>query len=205
MNILLDPNVAYLILVGGILLAILAIFAPGSGVLEISALFAVGLAAYAIFNLPINLWALILLVLGVFPFVIAVRKSHRLVYLGLSLAALAVGSTFLFRTPSGGPAVNPILAVLVILITVPVVWIATRKTLDALDLRPSQDLNRLIGEIGEARTAIIPEGTVYVGGEDWSAHSRQPIQRNTRVRVLRRDGLILEVEPVDQTDPVPAP
>lgn len=203
MNFLLDPNVAYLILVGGILLAILAVFAPGSGVLEISAIFGVLLAGYAIFNLPINPWALILLVLGVFPFVIAVRKSHRLTYLGLSLAALAVGSSFLFRRANGAPAVNPFLAVITTLVTVPLVWIATRKTLDALDMRPSQDLGRLIGEIGEARTAIIPEGTVYVGGEDWSAHSRIPIQRNARVRVLERNGLMLEVEPIEPTEPSP--
>jgi membrane-bound serine protease (ClpP class) len=203
MNFLLDPNVAYLILVGGILLAILAVFAPGSGVLEIGALFAVLLAGYTIYNLPINPWALILLVLGVVPFVIAVRKSHRLVYLGLSLAALVVGSAFLFRTSNGVPAVNPILAILVSLTIVPLIWISTRKTLDALELRPSQDLGRIIGEIGEARTAIMPEGTVYVGGEDWSARSRLPIQRNARVRVLRRIGLTLEVEPVDLAEPAP--
>jgi membrane-bound ClpP family serine protease len=203
MNFLLDPNVAYLILVGGILLAILAVFAPGSGVLEIGALFAVLLAGYTIYNLPINPWALILLVLGVFPFVIAVRRSHRLVYLGLTLAALVVGSAFLFRTSNGAPAVNPILAILVSVTIVPLIWISTRKTLDALSMRPSQDLERIIGEIGEARTAIMPEGTVYVGGEDWSARSRQPIQRNARVRVLRRSGLTLEVEPVDQAEPAP--
>ncbi len=203
MNFLLDPNVAYLILVGGILLAILAVFAPGSGVLEIGALFAVVLAGYTIYYLPINPWALILLVLGVVPFVIAVRKSHRLVYLGLSLAALVVGSAFLFRTSTGAPAVNPILAILVSLSIVPLIWISTRKTLDALEQRPSQDLGRIIGEIGEARTAIMPDGTVYVGGEDWSAHSRLPIQRSARVRVLRRTGLTLEVEPVDLAEPAP--
>jgi membrane-bound ClpP family serine protease len=205
MTFLLDPNIAYLILVGGLLLAILAVFAPGSGILEISALFAVLLAAYAIYNLPINPWALALLVLGVFPFVIAVRRSHRLIYLGLSLAALMVGSAFLFRTPTGAPAVNLILAAVVTLVTVPLLWIATRKTLDALEMRPSQDLDRLIGEIGESRTALVPEGTVYVGGEDWSAHSRSPVPRNTRVRVLHREGLMLEVEPVTANEPNPAP
>jgi membrane-bound serine protease (ClpP class) len=148
---------------------------------------------------------LILLVLGVVPFVIAVRKSHRLVYLGLSLAALVVGSAFLFRTSTGVPAVNPILAILVSVAIVPLIWISTRKTLDALELRPSQDLGRIIGEIGEARTAIMPDGTVYVGGEDWSAHSRLPIQRNARVRVLRRTGLTLEVEPVDLAEPAAVP
>ncbi|HEY3344466.1 MAG TPA: NfeD family protein [Anaerolineaceae bacterium] len=204
MNILLDPNIAYLILVGGFLLAILAVFAPGSGFLEVGALFAVGLAAYAAYNLPINPWALALLVLGVFPFVIAVRRSHRLIYLGFSLAAMAVGSAFLFRTPTGAPAVNLVLAVVVTLVTLPLLWVVTRKTLVALEMRPSQDLGRLIGEIGEARTALMPEGTVYVGGEAWSARSRLPVQRNAQVRVLSRTGLVLDVEPVETTEPKPA-
>lgn len=205
MNFLLDPNVAYLVLVGGFLLAILAVFAPGSGVLEIGALFGVLLAAYAVYNLPINPWALALLILGVFPFIFAVRRSHRLLYLGISLAALAVGSAFLFRTPTGAPAVSPWLALLVTLAVVPLLWIAARKTLAALDMRPSQDLDRLIGAVGEARTAIMPEGTVYVGGENWSARSRSPIARSTRVRVIQREGLILEVEPLPAEGQPPAP
>src|SRR5512138_1228702 len=98
MEILLEPNVAYLILVGGFLLAILALFAPGSGVLEVAAFFALFIAGYEVYNLPINWWALLILLLGVFPFLIAVRRSGRLVYLAVSLAALALGSVFLFRT-----------------------------------------------------------------------------------------------------------
>ncbi len=205
MNFLLEPNIAYLILVGGMLLAILAVFAPGSGVLEISALFAVLMAGYAVYYLPINPWALALLVLGVVPFLIAVRRSHRMIFLGISLAALAIGSAFLFRTANGAPSVNPWLALLVTLITMPLIWLAARKTLTALEMRPAQDLERLIGAIGETRTPIMPEGTVYVGGENWSARSRQPIARNTRVRVLHREGLILEVEPVQTEEPAQMP
>ncbi len=44
MEILIDPNVAYLLLVVGIVLVIMALFAPGTGVLEIGALFVLFLA-----------------------------------------------------------------------------------------------------------------------------------------------------------------
>ena len=67
MNLLLDPNVAYVILVVGFVLGVLALFTPGTGILEIGALFAIFLAGYAVYSLPINLWALILLVVGVIP------------------------------------------------------------------------------------------------------------------------------------------
>ncbi len=54
MNFLLDPNVAYLILVVGVILGMLALFTPGTGILEIGALFAIFLAGYAVYSLPIN-------------------------------------------------------------------------------------------------------------------------------------------------------
>ena len=203
MQILLDPNVAYLILVGGFLLAILALFAPGTGVLEVSAFFVLFLAGYEIYNLPINWWALVLLLLGVFPFLIAVRRSRRIAYLIVSLVALVLGSVFLFRTPTGGAAVNPFVATIASVLSVGFLWLAASKTLQAMAMRPTQDLSQIIGAVGETRTPLDPEGTVYVKGESWSARSNMVIPANTRVRVLRREGLTLFVEP--ETPPESAP
>jgi len=47
---------------------------------------------------------------------------------------------------------------------------------------------------GEARTDILAEGSVYVNGEDWSARSKTLIPAGSKVLVLRRNGLVLEVE-----------
>ena len=48
MSFLFDPNVAYLLLVGGFLLAILALFAPGTGLLELGAMAMLVLAGFSI-------------------------------------------------------------------------------------------------------------------------------------------------------------
>jgi len=101
MSFLLDPNVAYLLLVVGFVLGALALFSPGTGVLEIGAVFAIVLAGFAIYNLPTNLWALLLLVAGIVPFVIAVRKSRSWVWLIPTIALMVVGSIFLFRAGGG--------------------------------------------------------------------------------------------------------
>lgn len=194
MNFLLDPNVAYVMLVGGFLLAILALFSPGTGLLELGALFMLALAGYGIVNLPINAWALVILVVGVLPFILALRRSRRWWWLIPALAALVVGSIFLFSTSNGSPAVNPWLAGLVSVLVVPFVWLIGRKSLEALSI-PAASLNTLVGMIGEARTEIFNEGSVYVNGEDWSARSKVRIPAGAKVRVLRRDGLVLEVEP----------
>jgi len=193
MNFLLDPNVAYVMLVGGFLLAILALFSPGTGLLELGALFMLALAGYGVANLPINVWALIVLLVGVFPFMLALRRSRQWAWLIPTLVALVVGSIFLFSSADGSPAVNPWLAGLVSILVIPFVWLIGRKSLEALG-RPTQSLADLIGMIGEARTDILAEGSVYVNGEDWSARSKTLIPAGSKVLVLRRDGLVLEVE-----------
>jgi membrane-bound ClpP family serine protease len=194
MNLLLDPNVAYLILVVGFVLGVLALFTPGTGILEIGALFAIFLAGYAVYNLPINTWALIVLLVGVVPFIIAVRKFKQWYWLILAIISIVVGSVFLFRSESGGPAIHPVLAVVVSVIAVVLMWYIVRKSMEAILMKPAQDLKRLIGLVGEAKTDILNDGAVYVGGEDWSARSSKLIPVGSRVKVISREGLVLIVE-----------
>ena len=171
MDILLNPNIAYLLLVAGFVLAIMALFAPGTGLLEITALFALLLAGYSVYYLPINLWALVLLVLGVFPFLLALRKSGQIRYLAVSILALVAGSSFLFQGESWLPAVDPLLALIISIVTAGSFWWIGRKALEAEQTRPTHDLEKLIGAMGEARTDILMEGSVQVGGELWAARS----------------------------------
>ncbi len=195
MEFLLDPNVAYVMLVIGFVMAMLALFAPGTGLIEVGALFAIVLATYGIVNQPINWWALAILILGVFPFLLALRKSRRLIYLALSIATLIVGSVFLIRTADGRPAINPFIAIITSTLAAGFVWLVTRKGLEALGLKALNNREALEGEIGEARTDIHNEGTVYAGGEEWTARSNQPITLGSKVRIVGRDGLVLLVEP----------
>ena len=63
--------------------------------------------------------------------------------------------------------------------------------------RLTRILQALIGAIGEAKTDIHQEGSVYAGGEQWSARSDQPIPTGARVRVLEREGFTLKVEAIE--------
>ena len=198
MEILLNPNLFYLLLVAGVLLAIMALFSPGTGLLELGAFFLLLLAGWGIYKIPINLWALGLLVLGVFPFILAVRRSRQIIFLFIALIAFVIGSTYLYQGDSWWqPGVHPLLAIVVSILSAGYLWIATVKVLEADHQRPSHDLASLIGAIGEAKTAIHTEGSIQVAGELWSAHSHVPIPDGSLVRVTGREGLILEVEPFD--------
>ena len=193
-NFLLHPDIAYILLVSGFLLTLMALLTPGTGFLEIGAVFTLLLAGWEVYYLPINGWALGVLILGVIPFWLAVRKSGNLLYLVLSIAALVIGSAFLFQGEGWRPAVNPLLALVVSTLTAWFLWLVARKTLEAQSRVPTHDLGGLVGATGVARTDVHNEGAVYVQNEDWSAQSEHPIPAGTMVRVLRREGFILWVE-----------
>ncbi len=193
MDFLLDPNVAYLFLIGGVLLAMLALATPGTGLFEIGAFFSIALAGYAIYNLSFNWWALFLLLLGVVPFVYALQRPRREPFLILSILLLIAGSVFIFPRASG-QGVNPLVAALTSILLAGFLWIAARKSVEATSARPSHDLGGLVGQVGEAKTKVHEDGSVQVAGELWSARSDKPIPTGSPVRVVQRDGFILVVE-----------
>lgn len=194
MDFLLDPNIAYLILLGGVLLAMMSLASPGTGLFEIGAFFCIALAGYAIYNLSFNWWALLLLGLSIVPFVYAIQKPKRELYLALSILLLIVGSVFMFPRTADQALVNPFVAIVASGLVAGFLWIAVRKSVEATSAKPTHDLAILVGQIGEARTKINDEGSVLVAGELWSARSEKPIPAGSSIRVLRREGFILIVE-----------
>jgi membrane-bound ClpP family serine protease len=197
MDFLLEPNVAYLILLSGFLLGLMAIVTPGTGLFEVGAFFCLALAGYAVYNLSFNWWALVILVLSIVPFIYAIQKPKRELYLGLSLLLLVIGSVFLFAVDGWKPAVNPFVALVASGLMSAFLWIAVRKTVQAAAAHPVHNLETLIGSIGEAKSNIHEEGSVYIAGEMWSAKSDQVIPAGSSIRVVRREGFILVVEKND--------
>ena len=68
------------------------------------------------------------------------------------------------------------------------------------------------GTQGVVQAPLAPLGTVYLGGETWSARtpSETPLDRSTPVRLVGFDGLIAIVEPLGPGEaptppPVPSP
>ena len=194
MDFLLDPTVAYLVLIGGVFLAMLALASPGTGVIEIAAFFCILLAGYAVYNLSFHWWALLLLALSIVPFVYALRKPKRELFLAFAILLLILGSVFMFQRAADGNTVNPLLAIMTSAFVAGFLWVAVRKSVEAASVRPLHDPDGLVGRLGEARTKIEDEGSVFVAGELWSAKSDKAIAAGSPVRVVRRDGFVLIVE-----------
>lgn len=201
MAFMLDPNFAYLLIVAGFLLLVFALLTPGTGLFEAGAVVVLALAAWRIVELSVNVWALVLLGLGIVPFILAIRNMRRNLSLGLTIAAFVIGSAFLFRSETWWqPAVHPVLALVTSFAAGSLFWLMTTKILEAKDKRPSHDLTGLVGSLGEARTDIRAEGSVYLHGEMWTAESEHPISAGRRVKVVSREGFVLHVKEIEEIE-----
>ena len=198
MDFLIDPNVAYVLLVIGIMLGLLAVVTPGTGMFELGALFTLVLAGYAAYNLNLNAWAIVPLALAIVPFLFAFRYGKwRLPLLAATILFVIGGSIFLFRGEDDSLiGVNPMLAVIVSALYGGILWIMVDRTLVAMNEPVSHDPQKLIGQTGEARTQIHAEGSVQVAGELWSTRSEKPIAQGSLVRVILKDGFMLVVEEI---------
>ncbi len=194
MDLLLNPNIGYLLLVLGFILTLLAIVTPGTGLLEVGALFCLALVGFIAYQIDMNPWAVVVLILGLVPFFVATRRPKNGPWLALSIVCILGGSMYLFNTEGWWPKVNPILAVVVSALAGGFIWLVVGKTIQASLKRPTHDLGGLVGQVGEAKTPVHESGSVQVAGELWSARSDKPIAGGKPVRVVGREGFILIVE-----------
>ena len=196
MELFLNANVAYIIIVLAVMFILAAIAAPGTGIIELVAVVFVGLSGFIIFSRGANWWALLVAGLSIVPFFFAIRTKGvaSWLLLGLTCIMLIVGSVFLFTDTNGNPEVSPVLAIASSAACTGLLWLAVTRAIKAQTATKHHDMDALVGQIGEARTDILDEGSVYVGGELWSAKSASKVAVGESVRITGREGFILIVE-----------
>ncbi len=199
MDFLLTPDVAYVVLMLALGLAAAAVIVPGTGLLEAGALLLFLLSGYQVLQMPVNLWALVVVVLGAFPLVYSLSRKRGRASAGGALLLIFLGASMLFRSSDGGLLGVHLPVVLVTtLIEGGFLWFMLVKSLEAIARPPMHDLSALVGMYGEARTPVYHDGSVYADGELWSARSETPIPAGTRVQVVGRDGFCLLVRPAEE-------
>jgi membrane-bound serine protease (ClpP class) len=75
---------------------------------------------------------------------------------------------------------------------------AAYKVLQARRKRPF--MRGMVGDFAEAVDDISPDkkGFVIYQGEYWKAQSSVPVKRGDKVKIVKKDGALLHIEPVEE-------
>ena len=191
-----NPSIAYFLFVVALALFVFEFFTGGVGVAAGVGLLAFVMAASGFGNLPTRPLGLALLVLSMFGFAVDVQAGTPRFWTGVGTVSLVAGSLALYAQDTHVP-IYWIAAVTVMVVLFMVNGMPTMvRTRFAT---PTIGREGMIGELGEARDAIAPEGVVIVRGGPWRARTNRatPIGAGDPVRVIAIDGLLLEVEPLE--------
>ena len=193
-----SPSVVFLLLIVGLALMVFEFFTIGIGLAGFVGAAAVAGALYGCSHLPVNGWALGLLFLSTFGFAVDVQAGHQGFWTGVGVVGLLLGALKLF----GGSAALDVPLWLVGLIFVGQLIFMLGGMTIAVRNRfsiPTVGRDSMIGELGEARTDLKPDGVVTVRGAPWRArtHRATPVAAGGSIRVVAVDRLVLEVEPGD--------
>lgn len=197
MSALMDPNIAFLLLVlGG-----LALFAefnhPGAVVPGVVGVIAIVLALFALNLLPTRFASLALLLVAFALFALEAKfASHGVLGIG-GIICMVIGALFLVDGPIPQMRVKLITAIAASIPIGAIAILLMTLVLRARRERVATGSEGMIGEIGIARTAVGIEGKVFVHGELWNAVASNAIAEGTAVRVTSVNGLHLLVEPVN--------
>jgi membrane-bound serine protease (ClpP class) len=193
-QLLVNPNIVYLLLVAGLLCLALALTTPGTGAPEVGALVFLTLAALGLFQLPTNIFGLALIFVSIVLFMLEFKwTSHGALTVG-GIVTLAGGSLMLFGISVESVRVSLWLIALTVIATVGFFTFIVSAALATLHLPPKQNLDSVIGTVGVAKTDVVDEGTVQVNNELWTAESDETIPAGTKITVVKRNGLKLKVK-----------
>ena len=193
LNFLADPNIAYLLMIAGLLGLYVEFTNPGvvfPGVVGGICL----LLAFAAFHvLPINYSGLLLLLLGI-GLLIAEAFLPTFGVLGVGgLIAFVLGSLFLFDAPESDLIVDrSIIATLGVGAAAVMLAVGT-LAVRTFGQRSVSGVEGLIGARGEVCVRIAPRGKVKIQGEYWNAESEESLEVGQKVRVVRVQDLVLHV------------
>ncbi len=145
-------------------------------------------------QLPVSILGVVLVIVAFVLFILEVFVTSFGILTAVGLLSLIAGLVILF---SGGAAIlgiNPWLIVVMAIIVVGFLAFAITRIVQIHRRQPTTGSEELVGKTATARTALKPEGFVFLEGERWSATSESgDIEPGEEVTINRVDGLKLYV------------
>ena len=198
LNVVADPNIAYLLLMAGFWGLVFELRSPGFGVPGVVGVICLILGLTSLHVLSVSYGGLALVLVGL-TLMLAESFVPSFGLLGVGgLVAVVLGSFFLFDQAETGLSVARELilgmaggtGLLILLLTV-LVWRVHRR-------RPRLGREGLLGQRGVVIRDFDPDGRIRVLGETWMARGDVSLRTGDQVEVTAVDGLTLSVRPVTE-------
>ena len=195
-----DPNIAYILMMVGLVGLYFELSHPGAVLPGVVGGISLVLAFFAFQTIPVNYAGVLLIILALVFFILEMKiASYGLLSIA-GIASLLLGSLMLFEDTGNGRGLSwEVLVPTMVVVSGFFVFISGLVFKSHLS-KPRTGTNGLVGEIGVVKETILTEGRVLVHGELWKATSKDPIEKGAKVRVVKIERLVLEVEPLKENE-----
>lgn len=198
LNILSDPNIAYILLMLGFYGVLFELYNPGAILPGIIGVIGLILGFYSLHTLPVNYAGLALLIFGIILFLLEIKiTSYGLLTIG-GIISVLLGSLMLIRDDSSLEFVRISRSVIITTTAVTALFFlfVVGAGLRAQRAKPVTGLEGFLGEKGITLEALDPDGMVQVHGEIWRAESvKGRIEKGEKVNIITMKSFKLYVEP----------
>jgi membrane-bound serine protease (ClpP class) len=202
LDIISDPNIAYILLLLGMYGIFFELYNPGAILPGIVGVIALILAFYSMHSLPVNYAGVALIVFALILFILEIKiVSHGLLAIG-GVISLLLGSMMLIKSGSSLEMARISRAVIISATAVTALFFLTIVGLGlrAQSRKVVTGLEGLIGDTAIVLDSLSPSGTVRLQGEIWKAESLgRAIYAGEKVRVKEMKNFTLYVEPIDNS------
>ena len=190
-----NPNIAYILMMIGIYGLIFEFANPGSIVPGTVGSICLLLALFSFQILPINYAGLALLILGIVLMIAeAFQPSFGVLGLG-GVVSFVTGSVILIDTELPGYGINLGVIAGFTVSTVTFFLLALAMVIRNRKQQVVTGQEEMVGAVCIALEDIADEGKVLVHGEHWKARTAQALKKGEQAKVLRMDGLVLDIRP----------
>jgi membrane-bound serine protease (ClpP class) len=193
MHTVASPAVAYLLFVIGLALLLFELYTAGVGIAGMVGAGSLILGCYGLAVLPTRPIGVALLLFAMFGYGVDIQTGVPRLWTAIATASFVLGSLVLFD----GLSVSWI-TLLAAFVGMTLAMYAGMPTMVRTRFStPTIGREWMIGELGEARTDIAPDGVITLRDAPWRARTNRatPIHQHERARVVAIEGLVLEVEP----------
>ncbi len=197
LNLISDPNIAYVFFLLGIYGLMFELYNPGTVLPGVVGVISLIIAFYSLHTLPVNYAGLALIIFGIILFILEIKITSYGMLTVSGIISLALGSIMLIDSPSSLEFARVSLSVIIpaVLFTAAFFAFAIGMGIRAQRRKPTTGVEGIVGETGETISALNPDGNVRVHGEIWNATSEEgDIPSGAKIKVAAVNNLTLKVK-----------